>query len=288
MAPTHPDPGDAAPTTRSLTLPTGEHVDVWTPAGDVRGVALVQHGLAEHAGRYVTEHGAIIPRLVERGFEAWAMELVGHGRSPGARGVVNLPAAVAAHVALRHQARRPGVPLVVIGHSLGGLVTAGSVATDPTGVDRAVVLSPALVAATPAPLRWAARAGGVVVPGVPVRRVARGADELTRDAAVGVRAAEDPLMAPGRLRLRTGAGILEVSHRVFRRARSWSTPTLVMHGTDDHVTDPRQSARLVALMPPKVGTLVRVEGGVHELLHDTDGPATLARVLAFVDAAVEA
>lgn len=269
---------------RSLVTPTGEHVDVWTPDGDVRGVALVQHGLAEHAGRYVTEHGGLIPRLAGLGVEVWAMEMRGHGRSPGARGVVSLPGAVAAHVALRRRARRDGLPLIVVGHSLGGLVTAGSVAADPAGVDGAVLLSPAFVADVAAPLRLLGRAGGRLLPGVPVRRVSGDASDLTRDADVVTRTVADPLMGPGRVRMRTGAGILEVSHRVFRRARAWSTPTLVMHGTADRVTDPLQSARLVALMPPGVGTLVRVEGGRHELLHDTDGPATLARVLGFVGA----
>ncbi len=96
------------------------HRPATTAAGPRALVALV-HGLGEHAGRYAHVAAA----LAHAGYEPFAFDLRGHGRSPGARGWAPSASVMLADIdALvdRARAARPGLPVVLYGHSLGGLL----------------------------------------------------------------------------------------------------------------------------------------------------------------------
>ncbi|KAH1280719.1 hypothetical protein KXX11_004497, partial [Aspergillus fumigatus] len=108
-----------------------------------RAVIVVVHGLGEHAGRY----HALAECLHEWGFAVWAHDHHGHGESTGARGGLPSELRLVDDLALViDDARRlnPGLPLVLLGHSLGGLVAARFVAQRLAPVDGLVLSSPAL------------------------------------------------------------------------------------------------------------------------------------------------
>jgi alpha-beta hydrolase superfamily lysophospholipase len=92
-----------------------------------RGVVMICHGLAEHAGRY----RRFAAFLADRGYHVYAHDHRGHGlttapdapigrfaRIDGATIVLADVAAVRALVAARH----PGVPVALFGHSMGGMI----------------------------------------------------------------------------------------------------------------------------------------------------------------------
>jgi alpha-beta hydrolase superfamily lysophospholipase len=95
----------------------------WVPAGPVRGVVQVAHGMGEHAGRY----GRLAEALAERGFAVYANNHGGHGEAArdesqrgefgagGFPGVVRDMLSVTGFAAARH----PGLPIVLFGHSMG-------------------------------------------------------------------------------------------------------------------------------------------------------------------------
>src|SRR4051794_39270056 len=91
----------------------------WTPAGPpVAGLALV-HGINEHSGRY--EH--VGDGLAARGIDVLAFDLPGHGRSGGRRGHVDrFDDLLDEAEDLIADRRALGVPVVLLGHSLGGLI----------------------------------------------------------------------------------------------------------------------------------------------------------------------
>ena len=121
---------------------------------------LLTHGFAEYAERYVAHYHSLVPKLNALGFDVYGWDMAGHGRSPGARGVADLRKAVADHRAAR--AKLNDKPLFVFGHSLGGLVTAASVAEDQDGVAGVVLSAPALLISAPAHLRAIADVNRVV------------------------------------------------------------------------------------------------------------------------------
>ncbi|MFD8110309.1 alpha/beta fold hydrolase [Streptomyces microflavus] len=271
---------------REHRLPSGARVHVWNAVGPARAMVQLQHGFAEYAERFAHQHHGLIGHLTRRGFEVWAMDLHGHGRSPGRRGVADIRRAVADHRDLR-QAMRAGaaLPVLLIGHSLGGLVTAGSALSDPAGVTGVVLLAPSLPPALPRPARAVLNVCARLLPGAPAPLKKAPLADLTRLSDQARITALDPLMHDGRVPITLAATALHVAADVWRRAPlDWRAPCLVVHGTADTSTDPRQSRRLVGLLPVTDKTLHLVAGGRHELLHDLDRDDVLARVLTWLDA----
>jgi alpha-beta hydrolase superfamily lysophospholipase len=110
---------------KNWDIGTGVAGFLWD-AENPRGNILLQHGLGEYAERYVWQYNQLIPKLVAKGFNVYAIDLPGHGDSEGLRGQVDLNEALMHHLAAR-TAIDSTLPLILFGHSLGGLVTAASV-----------------------------------------------------------------------------------------------------------------------------------------------------------------
>lgn len=257
--------------TRTWATTSGAQVQVWSPPSAPRALVQFQHGFGEYGERYVHRYHGLIPHLVGLGFEVWSMDLLGHGRSPGRRGVTDVCLSVREHGDVRARMLERGLPVLLFGHSLGGLISAGSMLRSPEGVRGMMLTGPALVPRAPGAVRVGADLVSRVVPHVPVpARREPGAGAARR--RVALRAAErEPLLYVGRLPMRTGVTTLETASRVWRRVGRWHTPSLVVHGTADTSTDPRMSVRLVERIPAEDKTMHLVEGGRHELLHDSGG-----------------
>jgi alpha-beta hydrolase superfamily lysophospholipase len=114
---------------RSLSAPSGARLNLYIERSSVqeRGVVQINHGLAEHAARY--ERFADF--LAERGYHVYAHDHRGHGHTSAPDAPLghfgSEPAAekVIADVAAVHDlisAEHSGLPVVVFGHSMGGLI----------------------------------------------------------------------------------------------------------------------------------------------------------------------
>ena len=146
-----PIPAAAAPVPARLKMHDGVvlYTQSWPGKGTSRGTVLIVHGLGEHIGRYAH----VVARLNSWGWSVVGYDQRGHGRSEGLRG--RLPARDDLLVDLAQlvdavRASHNG-PLVLLGHSLGGLVAAcfvsgGIGAVEPwfREVDALVLSSPAL------------------------------------------------------------------------------------------------------------------------------------------------
>ena len=109
------------------------------PDPDARYVAIVVHGYAEHVGRYAH----VIERLLADGATVYGLDHLGHGRSEGERALVtegeHLTADLGLLVTLA-RSENPGLPLVMIGHSMGGLIATRYAQTHPGRARRARAL----------------------------------------------------------------------------------------------------------------------------------------------------
>ncbi|GAA4177196.1 alpha/beta fold hydrolase [Shinella granuli] len=112
--------------------------------GVPRGILLISHGLAEHSARYA----AFAARLAAEGFHVYAHDHRGHGftSAPDAPrgqfapkgGIARVIAdmrAVRDHAAARH----PGLPVVLFGHSMGGLMALAFAEAHPGDIDALAV-----------------------------------------------------------------------------------------------------------------------------------------------------
>jgi alpha-beta hydrolase superfamily lysophospholipase len=246
------------------------------PVQGKRGYVHLVHGLGEHAGRYE----ALARVLVAQGFEVWAHDHRGHGKSDGPRGVLPYTAALIDDTAsvLRHlQAANKGdLPYLVLGHSMGGLVAAALVARATERVDGLVLSSPALALALPWPQqlllafmhRWA-----------PDVTLSNGLhpERLSHDTAVVAAYANDPLVH-SRVSARLIHGMLDHAPAVWAAAKDWRTPTLLMYAGDDALVNPQGSRRLANSVPPSVLQAQAFHGLHHEIFNES--PALAAPVWA--------
>ncbi len=130
----------------------------------VRGAVVIVHGAGEHSGRY--EH--VAQRLVDDGFAVFALDHRGHGRSAGARALIDrLANAVADLDDLVGAAveRHPGRPVFMVGHSMGGALAVQYALAHQQRL-AGLALSGALASldAAPAPARLIARGLSVLAP----------------------------------------------------------------------------------------------------------------------------
>lgn len=247
------------------------------PAAEARANLLLAHGFAEYAERYIAHYHQLVPKLNALGFNVYAFDLRGHGRSPGARGVADMREAVADHIAARSALTAQGKPLYLFGHSLGGLVTAASVAKDKSKVAGVILSSPALAISAPAHLRAIAGLVSVFAPGA---RLVPPLDPegLSRIPEEVTAYRNDPMVSDTRVPAKTGATAIDVAEAAWPLYRSWTTPVLVLHGEQDRATDPEGSKRFAATAPAPDKHLILYPQGRHELLNDLERDAVMAEI----------
>jgi acylglycerol lipase len=256
------------------------HWERSAPASVPRAVVVVAHGYAEHFARY----GELVRHLTERGFAVVGMDHRGHGRSEGARGHCgSIDELIADMRTLADMAEAwwPGVPRLLFGHSMGGLLGFVYLLRHPDTVRAAALCAPALRIPDTAPraLQLVARVLGRVAPRVGFRSKLD-ATLLSRDPAVGEAYVADPLV-----HRRASAGLVRsinaAQAEAFAGAASVRVPLLILQGDADRIVDPSGS-RDVAARLTGPHELVMLPGYYHELLNEPKPAA--AKVLESVDA----
>lgn len=242
-------------------------------SGEPRWVALLSHGYGEHIGRYeyvaqtLTVHGAAV----------YGVDHVGHGRSAGERVVVTDFDRVVddfRHLDEHARAEHPDLPVVLIGHSMGGLIAAryaqrfGSTLT-------------ALVLSGPVLGRWQTVETLLAVDEIPDEPI--DTDTLSRDPEVGRAYTADPLVWHGPFQRPTLEAFAAMLTTINEGGDLGDLPTLWVHGADD---------RLVPIEGTQLG-VDRIRGdhfeqvifpdARHEVFNELNRDEVLATVVRFVD-----
>src|SRR5215207_1439309 len=233
-------PGAASIRCQPWDVGTGVTGYVWR-APNPRAVLLVQTGWGDYAQRYVKQFSQLIPHLLERGISVYAIDMWGSGRSPGKRGATDIGNAVEDHLAARRKLREQPLPVFVLGHSVGGLVTAASTLRDQSGVRGMILLAPALKWDASGFIRFVARMGGFLLPTFPVPMPTADPAAQSRDMQFNERLAKDPLMYMGKISWVTAAGGATTSHANWKQYRHVTVPVLAVNGTADKVAGPSSS-----------------------------------------------
>ena len=240
----------------------------WLPEATPHGSVVLLHDVGEHVGRYERLTAA----LVRAGLRVHGYDQRGHGASGGRRARVRSVGRLVDDLALvveRDEALEPG-PWALVGQGLGALVALRAVQTRALApVPDALILAAPFLrprhgppSALTRPLALLAR----VAPWFPFTPLDPAT--MSRDPVEAAAYRDDPMVAHGPLDVGTAAAMATAGAAALAaNAAPLTLPTLVLHGSDDAISDPTASAALAASNP---GITHHVEpGGQHALFHDT-------------------
>jgi acylglycerol lipase len=241
----------------------------WLPDGDARAGVIVAHGYGEHSGRY--RH--LVERIVPLAFAVYALDHRGHGRSEGPRGHVDRFAEYVADLhalRVRVEEEHRGKPLLLLGHSMGGLIAAHYLLAHASGLAGAVLSSPALGLAKEPPrlLRWVGRVLSWIAP-----RTSFQSDVdpmvLSRDPSVGLAYAGDPLVHR-RVTARLFTELKSAMRDALERAGEIRVPILVLQAGDDRLVDAAVAERFATAVGSESKAFRLYPGLFHEIFNEIE------------------
>jgi alpha-beta hydrolase superfamily lysophospholipase len=264
-------------TAETLTGHAGElHVATW-PNPDAHHIAVLVHGYGEHVNRYAQ----VAADLVAQGAVVYGPDHRGHGLSAGER--VSIPDFEPVvddlhQVVQRTRELHVGLPVVLIGHSMGGMIAA-RYAQRYGGALHALVLSGPVLG------RWEAADALLALeelPDVPIDPTT-----LSRDPRVGEAYVADPLVWHGPFRRETLEAIRTCLATIGAQPPVEGLPTLWVHGEEDQLVPIGPTrAGVRALVARAQLTEVVYPGARHEVFNETNRDEVLAQVTRFVDDAL--
>lgn len=238
---------------------------VWRAGGVERAVLLLVHGLGEHGGRYAR----LAQYLASRGISVFAYDHQGHGRSEGRLGWV---------ADYRHflddletfdslvRGRVPGRPVVLLGHSMGGLIATTYVLEKPSRPDYFVLSGPA------------------IVPLLDPNDRAIDPTRLSRDPLEQQAYLTDPLILRERVDPELFERLFEGLALLVGRAAEISIPILLLHGLDDRLCSAQGARDYVEATSSGDVTVKLYPGGRHEMFNEINRDEVFADLVSWLDA----
>ena len=271
-----PPPSDVLVTRDGLALKQRR----WRAVGRVRGTILIVHGLGEHGGRYQR----LAMHLTKQGWNVASYDLRGHGESEGRRGHIRSLEDHLDDLGLVMDAvrsSRPGAPLILLGHSMGGQIAALMMARSYRPANGLILSSPALMVPMTALQRIQLVVGGALAPNLRVRN-GLPVDKLSHSQAVVTAYRNDPLVHDA-ITPRLAWSVIRGGAEVLRKAKEWKVPTLLLWAGDDHCVNPSGSARFALQAPQHLVKSKSFPGLYHEIFNERHPEPVLAALDAWLE-----
>jgi alpha-beta hydrolase superfamily lysophospholipase len=244
----------------------------WAAQGEARRIVLIVHGYAEHGGRYAH----VADRLSADGAVVYAPDHIGHGHSDGERALIrDFEHVVDDLHALGEMARGeyPGLPLIVIGHSMGGLLTARFAERYPDEVAAVGFLGAVI-----GEWNWARKV-------LALRELPQEPSDpagMSRDQQTVRSYADDPLVYHGGYKRPLLEAEVEALDRFNEDIDKLTMPVLFLHGEADPFVDAATSRRAVERMPASDKVIKTYPGARHELVNELNRDEVIEEISGFV------
>ena len=252
----------------------------WRPAGKARGVVVICHGVNSHSGYYTWA----AEQLVAGGLAVYALDLHGRGKSDGERfyleKIADYVDDVDAVVSLA-KSREPGLPVFLLGHSAGGVVSCVYTLEHQAKLAGLICESFAFQVAAPDFALAVVKGLSHLAPHAHVLKLKK--EDFSRDPEVVQFMNDDPLTAHEVQPTRTVAELVRADERLKREFPLITLPVFILHGTADKVTNPKGSQLFFDTTGSTDKTLKLYEGHVHDLLNDFDKEAVMADIKGWID-----
>jgi len=239
----------------------------WLPESTPVAVLIVEHGVAEHSGRYQN----LVDYFVPKGYAIYSYDLRGHGKSDGKRSYVERFSYYVDDLKTfcnKVNEENKNMKSFLIGHSMGSTIAIAYAIKNQNGLSGLIVSGTTLKAGASINKAaiFMAKILSVIVPKIGVS--ALDSAYISRDEAVVKAYLSDPLNYTGKLSARVGAELLKTMEQLRTGMSKLSLPILIMHGTGDLISDPSSSHMLYDGVSSKDKTLKLYEGFYHEIFND--------------------
>jgi acylglycerol lipase len=261
------------------------HMREWLPEGSPRAVVVICHGVNSHGGQHAWTAG----QLVAAGLAVYAVDLRGRGQSEGERfyveDIADYVADVRGLIAIAKE-RHPGLPVYLLGHSAGGVVSCTLALDHQDEIDGLICESFAFQVPAPGFALAAIKGLSHIAPKLGVLTLKM--KDFTRDPEALAVLEADPLTKDESQPAATVAALVRADERLHDNFEQITLPVLILHGTEDHATVCRGSEYFHAHAGSADKTLKLYEGHYHDLLNDIGKEAVMADILGWIEARLPA
>ena len=261
---------------------TNIYYQYWLPEGELKASVLVVHGLAEHSGRYMN----VVNHLVPSGYAVYGIDHIGHGKSDGERVYVERFQDYTKTLKIYFNMIRdwqPEKPIFLIGHSMGGLISAAYLLEHQDELTGAVLSGPSIKVPdniSPATI-FVGNTLSVIMPKVGILQL--DAEGVSRDPAVVDAYVNDPLVYTGKISARLSAELLKTMQRVTEGAAEIRLPILIVQGGNDKLVDPSGAQLLYDSVASRDKTIKIYDGFYHEVFNEPEHEQVLSDVKTWLE-----
>lgn len=251
------------------------------PKQEPRAIVVIVPGFNAHSGYYEW----VAEQLVATGLTVYVVDLRGRGNSDGERFYVSdfedYVSDVATVVAVA-KSREPGLPLFLLGHSAGGVVSC--LYTLEHQAEIAGLICESFAFQLPAPDFVLAVFKGIshLAPHAHILHLKN--ETFSRDPNVVQALNDDPLIGQETQPSQTMAAMVRADERVKQGFPLITLPLLILHGTLDKNAKPSGSQLFYDMAGSADKTLKLYEGSFHDLLNDLDKQVVMADIKGWLDA----
>ncbi len=252
----------------------------WLPEGEPNAILLIVHGLAEHSGRYMN----VINHFVPLGYAVHGFDHPGHGKSGGTRVYVERFEDYTDTLKIYFDRIRPEKPVFLIGHSMGGLVSAVYLLDHQRELTGAVLSGPAVK--VPDKITWPIVLIGKMLSALMPRVGLLGleAEGICRDPAVVEAYISDPLVHWGKITARLAAEMPRAMGVIRAQASRITLPILIVQGSADRLVDATGARMLYDGVSSADKEIKIYEGFYHEVFNEPERDRVLRDVERWIEA----
>jgi acylglycerol lipase len=255
----------------------------WLPEGEPRAVLLIVHGLAEHSGRYEN----VVNHFVPLGYAVYGIDHLGHGKSEGERVYVKRFDDYTNTLKVyfdKVRGSQPGKPIFLVGHSMGGLISAMYLLNYQAELAGSVLSGPAVKIpndVTPATI-FVGKILSALIPKLGL--VGLDTTGVSRDPEVVQAYVSDPLVHRGKMTARLAAEMLKAMQTITAQAARITLPILIVQGSADRLVNPA-GAQVLYDGVSSVDKEIKIYAGFyHEVFNEPEHDMVLRDVEIWLEA----
>ncbi len=253
----------------------------WEPDNAVHAIVVIIHGLGEHSSRYQY----IAEQFCKENIMVYSFDLPGHGKSAGKRAFIK--SFDICNVIIDDQVKIlkqnfPGIPIILLGHSMGGAITAYYALKKKPEISGIILSSAALKISTDISPVLVKLSGiiGKIFPTLPTIKL--DSTGLSHRYEIIEEYNNDPLVYSGGIPARTGAEINRSIKYNQANAEKFNYPVLLIHGNQDKLADYHGSMEFHSKISSENKTIKIYKGLYHELMNEVDGDKVIRDLLDWI------